>query len=125
MEINGCLLQPKLLIKCVLQSSILGPLLFLVYIIKLPNCLKFTNNIYADDTTIFAHKKSLTEVLSLLNSDPDNRISWCKLNQLYINPAKTHFTFFRSPMRNADPTPSITLQNDVIHTSPAAMLRVY
>lgn len=121
-EINGCLSQPKLLIKGVPQGSILGPLLFLAYINDLPNFLKLTSAvIYADDTTIFAHKKSLTEVLSLLNSDLDNLVSWCKLNQLYINPAKTHFMLFHSPMRNIDPTPSITLQNVVIHASSAVL----
>lgn len=121
-EINGRLSRPKLVIKGVPQGSILGPLLFLVYINDLPNCLKFTNSVlYADDTTIFAHKNSLSEVIALLNSDLDNLTSWCTLNQLYINPSKTHFMLFHSPMRNLDRTPSITLQNHVIHASSAVL----
>ena len=42
------------------QGSVLGPLLFLVYINDIPNCLKYSKSIvFADDTTIFASCKNM------------------------------------------------------------------
>ena len=48
--------SPKQYITCaILQGSVLGPLLFLMYINDIPHCLKHSKSIvFADDTTIFA-----------------------------------------------------------------------
>ena len=52
--INGCLSSQSNLLCGVPQGSILGPLLFFIYINDLPNCLKFTTPcLYADVTQIF------------------------------------------------------------------------
>ena len=51
--VNGCL-SDLTTVKCgVPQGTILGPLLFLIYIDDLPNCLSFSKpRMYADDTHI-------------------------------------------------------------------------
>ena len=51
--VNGCL-SDLTTVKCgVPQGTILGPLLFLIYIDDLPNCLAFSKpRMYADDTHI-------------------------------------------------------------------------
>ena len=53
--VNSSLFDKREIICGVPQQSILGPLLFLIYINDLPNCLKKTTPcLYADDTQIFA-----------------------------------------------------------------------
>ena len=68
--INGCLSSQSNLLCGVPQGSILGPLLFLIYINDLPNCLKFTTPcLYADDTQIFTSIFDISVVTHSINSD--------------------------------------------------------
>ena len=58
--VEGCVSKPRLLSCGVPQGSVLGPLLFLIYINDLPGCLLHTEaHMYADDTTIYASSVSL------------------------------------------------------------------
>ena len=52
-----------------LQGSILGPLLFLVYIKGLPNELKSSVKLFADDTSLFTIVKDMNESTNILNND--------------------------------------------------------
>lgn len=83
------------------QGSILGPILFLLYVNYLPNCLSSINNclLYADDTTLFASDINLDILTPLPNTDLKNLIDWCEENKLCINPQKTHYMVFSSPNR--------------------------
>ena len=52
------------------RGSVLGPLLFLIYVNDIVNCLNYTKVIaFADDTTIFASSKSLRDLYKNVNSD--------------------------------------------------------
>ena len=74
------------------QGSILGPLLFLIYVNDLPQCLdKATARLFADDTNLTASGKSLTDVESTMNSELANINEWLVANKLSLNVAKTEF----------------------------------
>ena len=60
-----------------LQESIIGPLMFLLYINDLPQYLKFTTpGLYADDTQIYASSDNYDELVNFLNSDLENISRW-------------------------------------------------
>ena len=91
-------------IRCgVPQGSILGPLLFLIYVNDLMNSssiLKFV--MFADDTTILASHKNLNQLIHILNSELINISSWFKCNKLSLNINKTNFMHFQSSHSNTN-----------------------
>ena len=82
------------------QGSNLGPLLFLIYINDLPNCLSVASpNMFADDTNITVAAGSLTELESKINLDLENLNRWLVANRLSLSVAKTEFMVIGSDQR--------------------------
>ena len=73
-----------------LMGSILGPLLFLIYINDIDLLLdKSTIDLYADDSTLYVSGFSLLEIQTNLQNDLDSIFSWCTVNNMLINPIKS------------------------------------
>ena len=71
--VNGVQSELKPITTGVPQGSILGPLLFLLYINDLPNCLTSTTpGMYADDTQITASAETVDDLQNILNYDLKN-----------------------------------------------------
>ena len=68
------------------QGSILGPLLFLVYINNLPNELKSSVKLFADDTSLFTIVKDKTESANTLNNDLLLISEWVYNWKMLFNP---------------------------------------
>ena len=82
------------------QDSNLGPLLFLVYINDLPNCLnRAFPRMFADDTSISIAANSVTELEQIINSELKNLHQWLLAIRLSFNVAKTEFMIIRSRQR--------------------------
>lgn len=68
------------------QGSVLGPLLFLIFINDMPNCLKHSQcMLYADDSMILNSANCTSALVTKLNSDIANVQEWCNNNKLQIN----------------------------------------
>ena len=73
------------------QGSILGPLLFSIYINSLPKCIHDgTVDMYADDTTLTVSGSNATEVEQKLTKSMENVFSWVTKNRLVLNADKTN-----------------------------------
>lgn len=60
------------------QGSILGPLLFLIYINDLADELQSTTRLFADDTTLIKSSSSCRELETDLHRDLDKSNRWAK-----------------------------------------------
>ena len=79
------------------QGSILGPILFIIYIndiVHASSKLKYT--IYADDTNLLMGDTDLDNLHINLNNEFDVVNKWIKNNNLSLNVFKTNYIIFRN-----------------------------
>ena len=97
------------------QGSILGPLLFLIYINDLCNVSKVLDFIlFADDTNIFFSHRNEDYLQNTLNVELDNVTNWCQANRLSINIKKSKFMLFKPRQKKQNLDISITLTSHAI-----------
>ena len=78
------------------QGSVLGPLLFLIYINDIINCSNISCFVlFADDTNIFVSGKTYIEAINKANSILDAVFKYTVANKLYINMEKSCFMHFQ------------------------------
>ena len=79
------------------QGSVLGPLLFLIYMNDLPNTLQFCKALlFADDTTIHYTHENIDTLYQIVNNDLSQASDWFRANKLSINASKTYYLLFHS-----------------------------
>ena len=68
------------------QGSILGPLLFAIYINDLPKVLRNTTvTLFADDTALYCSSQSARDLQTMLNQDLDRLAQWLYEHKLTLN----------------------------------------
>ena len=91
-SLNNTLSDPSEVIYGVLQGSILGPLLFLLFINDLPLFLENKStfvDLYADDTTVYYIDQDKSALERHLQSSLDSLQKWCRQNGMVLNNEKT------------------------------------
>ena len=77
------------------QGSILGPMLFLVYVNDISSVIKNCKyQLYADDTVIYSTNQNLNVGTEVVEQDLNRFVSWCKGNALTVNIKKSKHVIF-------------------------------
>ena len=94
---NGIKSQTEKINCGVPQGSILGPLLFLIYINDLSTVSEACMSIlFADDTNMFFTGKNLKTMATVINEELIKVQEWLHCNKLSLNVLKTHYIIFTS-----------------------------
>ena len=92
------------------QGTILGPILFLIYINDLPNISELCNSImFADDTTLTFRHSNYSQLVTTCNVELVKFHTWSVANRLSINYSKTCCMLFTN--RRINDPPSIYMNN--------------
>ena len=75
------------------QGSILGPLLFLIYINDLPEATRFFIRLFADDTFLCAQNNNIIMLENEVNHELHKVFIWLASNKLTLNIKKSKFMF--------------------------------
>jgi hypothetical protein len=76
------------------QGSVLGPLLFLIYVNDIAESLESTARLFADDSSLAVTSTNINTIQDVLNSDLQKNSSWSQQWLVILNPLKTEVVTF-------------------------------
>ena len=103
------------------QGSILGPLLFLIYV----NDRQYVSHLlqpimFADDTTLFCAERDIKKLFQTVNNELQKISRWFFSKNLSINVTKTKYYFFHKPSKRDNiplALPKLYIDNNQIQRS--------
>ena len=113
-----------------LQGSILGPVLFTIYVIDLLSVPEHCKSAcYVDDSKLYLSfpSSNINSAIANLNEELNNICSWCCRNSLLINPDKTKVLFIGVPqlLRRLPTVPDSMLGKEINPVTVTKDLGIY
>ena len=95
------------------QGSILGSLLFIIYMNDICNVSDLLYTIlYADDTSVLLNDTNINELMDIINNELQKLYIWLRANKLTLNIDKTYYMIFhRARIKNKDFALGISINN--------------
>ena len=123
--INGFESENTYLLHGVPQGSVLGPILFLIYINDLHKSIKYSTTYhFADDTNLLHISKDYKTLQRKVNYDLFSLHKWLTANKISLNEAKTELIYFRKS--GSAPTLNIKLHGKtLVPTKSVKYLGIY
>ena len=93
------------------QGSVLGPLLFLIYVNDIADSLLSITRLFADDSSLAVSSRDVNMIEETLNHDLNSILVWSKQWLVNFNPAKTEAMFLTYCHRNS---PTLLFDNTLV-----------
>jgi hypothetical protein len=118
-EVNGTMSSPRKITCGVPQGSILGPLLFLLYVNDMKSAVRCKLLLYADDSVLLVSDKSVKSIEKILIEELHNINKWLVENKLSLHLGKTESILFGSKQKiNKSPKLNIKYNGTQIESKP-------
>ena len=97
------------------QGSVLGPLLFLLYIDGFNNSSNQLDfHLFADDSNLFYAHKSLLQLETTGNNELHEVFNWLCPNKLALNIEKSNYVIFRPPQKLVNYSINLKINNQIL-----------
>lgn len=111
-SVNNAVSEDAYILDGVPQGSILGPLLFIMFINDLPLYTNSVNtDMYADDTNLYVSGESKSAIERKLQISLNSLSTWCKYNGMLLNTSKTKVMLITTHQKRT----SLTSKNLDLH----------
>ena len=102
------------------QGSVLGPLLFLIYINDLYSSIKFCKvHHFADDINLLYFSNTVKEINKRMNFDLKHLVHWLNANKIALNVSKTELVVFKPNRKKLDFDMKIKLNGKKLQPTPS------